>query len=76
MEVYLIARTFDQVLFSDTLLSLFDFSAGIGRTGTFIALDILTFEGEARGFIDIFGCVATIRYQRVNLVQTPVSWIV
>ena len=59
-----------------TLLSLFHFSAGIGRTGTFVALDILTFEGEDRGYIDIFGCVATIRSQRVNLVQTPVSWIV
>ena len=49
------------------------FSAGIGRTGTFIVLDMLTYEGEDRGSIDIFGCVATLRSQRCNMVQTPVS---
>ena len=49
------------------------FSAGIGRTGTFIALDIQTFVGESRGYVDIFGCVRTLRQQRINMVQTPVS---
>lgn len=33
-------------------------SSGVGRTGTFIALDILTKEGEAEGCINIFACVS------------------
>ena len=49
-------------------------SAGIGRTGTFIVLDILTFEGENRGSVDIFGSVVSLRNQRCNMVQTPVSF--
>ena len=49
------------------------FSAGIGRTGTFIALDMLTFEGEDKGSVDIFGCVAALRSQRCNMVQTKVG---
>ena len=48
-------------------------SAGIGRTGTFIVLDMLTFEGEDRGSVDIFGSVVSLRNQRCNMVQTPVS---
>ena len=50
------------------------FSAGIGRTGTFIALDMLTFEGENRGSVDIFDCVAALRSQRCNMVQTKVGF--
>ena len=53
-------------------IQLFYFSAGIGRTGTFIVLDMLTYKGEDRGSVDIFGPVAGIRYQRCNMVQTPV----
>ena len=53
-------------------VQLFYFSAGIGRTGTFIVLDMLTYEGEDRGSVDIFGSVAGLRYQRCNMVQTPV----
>ncbi|XP_052763599.1 receptor-type tyrosine-protein phosphatase alpha-like [Mya arenaria] len=45
-------------------------SAGVGRTGTYIALDILTKEGEAEGAIDIAGCVTKMRKNRPNMVQT------
>ncbi|KAH3713060.1 hypothetical protein DPMN_072825 [Dreissena polymorpha] len=45
-------------------------SAGIGRTGTYIAIDILTKEGEAEGAIDIPGCVLNMRQNRPNMVQT------
>ncbi|XP_060603462.1 receptor-type tyrosine-protein phosphatase epsilon-like [Ruditapes philippinarum] len=45
-------------------------SAGVGRTGTFLALDILANEGVAEGTVDIFACVRNLREDRVNLVQT------
>ena len=34
---------------------------------------MLTFEGEDRGSVDIFGSVVSLRNQRCNMVQTPVS---
>ncbi|NXA32342.1 PTPRK phosphatase, partial [Eudromia elegans] len=46
------------------------FSAGIGRTGTFIALDFLLKMAKAEGKVDVFRCVQKLREQRVNMVQT------
>ncbi|KAH3797940.1 hypothetical protein DPMN_151530 [Dreissena polymorpha] len=45
-------------------------SAGIGRTGTYIALDILIREGENENMVDIPGCVVNMRQNRPNMVQT------
>ncbi|XP_053378702.1 receptor-type tyrosine-protein phosphatase kappa-like [Mercenaria mercenaria] len=45
-------------------------SAGIGRTGTYIALDQLTEEGKCEGSVNVFNCVNRMREQRVNMVQT------
>ncbi|XP_052761503.1 uncharacterized protein LOC128204171 [Mya arenaria] len=45
-------------------------SAGVGRTGTYIALDILTNEGEAEEAIAIQGCVINMRQNRPNMIQT------
>ncbi|KAL4216294.1 Protein tyrosine phosphatase [Mactra antiquata] len=45
-------------------------SAGIGRTGTYIAIDLLTEEGLTEGSVDVFGCIRNMREQRVNMVQT------
>ncbi|XP_052763147.1 receptor-type tyrosine-protein phosphatase mu-like [Mya arenaria] len=45
-------------------------SAGVGRTGTYIALDILTKEGESEGSIHIPGCVINMRLDRANMIQT------
>ncbi|XP_052797121.1 uncharacterized protein LOC128229311 isoform X3 [Mya arenaria] len=45
-------------------------SAGVGRTGTFIAMDILHSQGNQTGVIDVVQCVNTLRDQRVNMVQT------
>ncbi|NXX98898.1 PTPRK phosphatase, partial [Centropus bengalensis] len=47
-------------------------SAGIGRTGTFIALDFLLKMGKAEGKVDVFHCVQRLREQRVSMVQTKV----
>ncbi|KAK3091870.1 hypothetical protein FSP39_023255 [Pinctada imbricata] len=45
-------------------------SAGIGRTGTYIALDYLVREGEQEGSVDIVNCLTTLRRQRTQFVQT------
>ncbi|XP_069736531.1 receptor-type tyrosine-protein phosphatase mu-like isoform X2 [Phaenicophaeus curvirostris] len=45
-------------------------SAGIGRTGTFIALDFLLKMGKAEDKVDVFRCVQRLREQRVSMVQT------
>ncbi|XP_068781728.1 receptor-type tyrosine-protein phosphatase mu isoform X3 [Struthio camelus] len=45
-------------------------SAGIGRTGTFIALDFLLKMAKAEGKVDVFRCVQRLREQRVSMVQT------
>ena len=46
------------------------FSAGVGRTGTFIALDSLLDQGKAEGQIDVHGLVSQIRRERMNMIQT------
>ncbi|XP_069126601.1 receptor-type tyrosine-protein phosphatase alpha-like isoform X2 [Argopecten irradians] len=50
-------------------------SAGIGRTGTFMALDALLKEGKETGRIDVKGYVNTMREDRVNMVQTAEQYI-
>ena len=44
-------------------------SAGVGRTGTFIALDNLLEQNKTE-IIDVFQCVNLLRKQRVQMVQT------
>ncbi|KAL3879809.1 hypothetical protein ACJMK2_032091 [Sinanodonta woodiana] len=45
-------------------------SAGIGRTGTYIALDYLVCQGKVEGHVNVSACVSNLRLQRVNMVQT------
>jgi len=47
-------------------------SAGVGRTGAFIALDYLHEQAEAEGMIDLFGLTARMRKDRSNMIQTVV----
>ena len=49
------------------------YSAGIGRTGTYIALDALLEEGRTTGYVNIAKFVMKMRYSRMNMIQTPVS---
>lgn len=50
-------------------------SAGVGRTGTLIALDILLQAINREQDIDIFGTVLNLRRDRKNMVQTEVNFL-
>lgn len=48
------------------------FSAGIGRTGTYIAIDVLSETGKMHNKINIAEYVKKMRRNRMNMVQTYV----
>ncbi|KAL8595609.1 hypothetical protein ACOMHN_025645 [Nucella lapillus] len=50
-------------------------SAGIGRTGTYVALDILLARASHQQQVDVFQCVLGLRQQRVDMVQTLSQYI-
>jgi cadherin 5 type 2 (VE-cadherin) len=53
-------------------------SAGVGRSGTFIALDRLLQQFDKLSFyghLDIYGTVLDMRRCRDKMVQNEVSWI-
>lgn len=51
-------------------------SAGIGRTGTFIAIDALYENGKKVGHVNIMEYIQMARKDRINMVQTHVGNIV
>lgn len=52
---------------------IFFFSAGVGRTGTFIALDRILQQLDSKDTVDIYAAVHDLRLHRVHMVQTEVS---
>lgn len=50
------------------------FSAGAGRTGTFIALSNILERVKAEGLLDVFQTVKSLRMQRPHMVQTVVGF--
>ncbi|XP_069125794.1 receptor-type tyrosine-protein phosphatase mu-like [Argopecten irradians] len=50
-------------------------SAGIGRTGTFLALDALLDYGKETGNVDVLQYIKIMRKDRVNMVQTAEQYI-
>lgn len=48
------------------------YSAGVGRTGTFIAIDRLIFQIERDGIVDVYGIIHDLRMHRPLMVQTEV----
>ncbi|XP_026058835.1 uncharacterized threonine-rich GPI-anchored glycoprotein PJ4664.02 isoform X3 [Carassius auratus] len=50
-------------------------SAGVGRTGTFIAIDHLTFQIERDSMVDIYGIVNDMRIHRPLMVQTEEQYV-
>lgn len=53
----------------------FFLSAGVGRTGTLIALDILLQTIRDNKDIDIFGTVMNLRRQRMRMVQSEKQYV-
>uniref|UniRef100_A0A3Q0S5G3 Protein tyrosine phosphatase receptor type B n=1 Tax=Amphilophus citrinellus TaxID=61819 RepID=A0A3Q0S5G3_AMPCI len=48
-------------------------SAGVGRTGTFIVLDRVLQQMDAKDTVDIYGAVFDLRLHRSHMVQTEVG---
>ncbi|CAN9508322.1 unnamed protein product [Ophioblennius macclurei] len=49
-------------------------SAGVGRTGTFVALDRVLQQLDSKGTIDLYGCVFDLRLHRHHMVQTECQY--
>ncbi|XP_003798983.1 receptor-type tyrosine-protein phosphatase beta isoform X1 [Otolemur garnettii] len=50
-------------------------SAGVGRTGTFIALDRVLQQLDSTDSVDIYGAVHDLRLHRVHMVQTECQYV-
>jgi len=48
-------------------------SAGVGRSGTYVAIDIALQQASGEGYIDIPAIITLLRNQRMKMVQTQVS---
>lgn len=59
------------MLFSSYFLFSY-YSAGVGRTGTFIAIDRLIYQIERDGVVDVYGIIHDLRMHRPLMVQTEV----
>ncbi|XP_053717172.1 receptor-type tyrosine-protein phosphatase mu-like isoform X2 [Synchiropus splendidus] len=50
-------------------------SAGAGRTGCYVVIDIMLDMAEREGVVDIYNCVRELRARRVNMVQTEEQYV-
>ncbi|XP_062845375.1 receptor-type tyrosine-protein phosphatase eta [Trichomycterus rosablanca] len=50
-------------------------SAGVGRTGTFIAIDRLIYQIEREGVVDVYGIIHDLRMHRPLMVQTEDQYV-
>ncbi|XP_048829478.1 receptor-type tyrosine-protein phosphatase eta [Brienomyrus brachyistius] len=50
-------------------------SAGVGRTGTFIAIDRLIYQIERESIVDVYGTIHDMRMHRPLMVQTEEQYV-
>ena len=62
------------ILYCITSLILCVYSAGVGRTGTFIAIDIEIQRINQESLVDVYNCVCRLRFWRNFMVQTVVRY--
>ena len=48
-------------------------SAGVGRSGAYIALDSLLDQAKAENQVDVYAFTSSMRRSRSNMIQTVVS---
>lgn len=65
-------RWVHQVTASEVCFTVSSCSAGVGRTGTFIALDTLLQHTKDHDWVDIFGLACEMRLHRNHMIQTEV----
>ncbi|XP_052803536.1 uncharacterized protein LOC128233749 isoform X2 [Mya arenaria] len=68
-------RKVRQSVFVDKTPWMVHCSAGVGRTGTFIALDYLFDQGKVDGKLNIPETVNVLREQRISMVQTKEQYL-
>lgn len=57
-----------------SITRIFDiFSAGVGRTGTYIVVDAMLERAKTQKNVDIHGYMHVVRRGRIHMVQTEVS---
>ena len=65
-------KSYSLIIYELSVLFVCALSAGVGRTGTFIALDNLYHQAVSEGCLRPLQMVEAIRRQRVNMIQTKV----